>query len=76
MSREIPPGPRGKTLGPDSVLIAIFVRYVVLGNFVSVDLALLLVVGMFDACHGIGFKRITFFEQLIDAFRISGFQVA
>jgi hypothetical protein len=41
-----------------------------------VNFPFFVVIGVFDARNGASLERISFFEQLIDAFRISAFNVA
>jgi hypothetical protein len=52
------------------ILIQILVGNVIFRDLVSVDFPGILIVGFLDSRYRIGFKGISFFHQLIDAFRI------
>src|SRR5581483_6364322 len=45
-------------------------RHVVLRHFMGANFALVRIESIFDAYDGRGFKRLTFFEKLLDAFRV------
>src|SRR5208282_5671076 len=54
-------------------VVAIFGRNVVLGNFLRLDFALVGVASILNTAHGLGFERLTFFEELFNAFRVDIF---
>ena len=57
-------------------LVQILFRHVVLRNLVRVDFPFLILICVFDTRYRVSLERISFFEQLVDAFRISAFNVA
>jgi hypothetical protein len=52
------------------VLLQILIGNIVLRNLMSVHFPRILIVGFFHSRHRARFKDVTFFNQLIDAFRI------
>lgn len=56
-----------------SILVQIFFGDVILGDLMRVDFLFLSIPGTFHAGHGVGLKRVSFFQQLVDALRIRFF---
>ena len=57
------------------LVVQIFAGNVILGHFVRVYFPSVLVVGLFDARHHTGLKRVTFVNQLVNTFRVRAFDV-
>jgi Na+-translocating ferredoxin:NAD+ oxidoreductase RnfA subunit len=54
-------------------VVAIFRRNVVLRDFLRLDFTLIGVGSVLDTAYGLGFERLTFFEELFDALRVDIF---
>ena len=57
-------------------LVQILFRHVVLRDLVRVDFPFLILICVFDTRYDVSLERISFLDQLVDAFRISAFNVA
>jgi len=71
----------GATMGCEAspnrlFLVQILFRHVVLRDLVRVDFPFLIFICVFDTRYDVGLERISFLDQLVDAFRISAFNVA
>jgi hypothetical protein len=70
----------GATMGCEAslnrlFLVQILFRHVVLRDLVRVDFPFLIFICVFDTRYDVGLERISFLDQLVDAFRISAFNV-
>jgi len=55
--------------------LSVFSRHVILRNLLRVDFTFLIGICVFDTCYDVSLERISLFEQLVDAFRISALNV-
>jgi hypothetical protein len=56
--------------------VQILFRHIVLRDLVGVDFPFLIFICVFDTRYDVSLERISFLDQLVDAFRISAFNVA